>query len=883
MASPYRDEEESVPLNKDKNISDGRRTSLDSLSSSDTSIALERLNQDGTTAGNGHAKSPAWRRKSGGPQDDLDEADGFYQPRKTSSAGRRSKQVIWLLAALCVGGWVLALLLFITKQSYKHASSIPYDPSATVSPGSGKAVQLDQVLSGHWTPHFQQLSWIAGADGEDGLLLEEGMPGKDHLVLADIREIKDHTESQPRQTLMKERGFTVSGKDIDTSKVWPSPNLKKVLVMSEQKKVFRHSYTGLYWLFDVETQQAEPLDPTNSEGRIQLASWSPASDAVVFTRDNNMYLRKLSSKDVIQITKDGGAELFYGIPDWVYEEEVFSGNCATWWSEDGKHLAFLRTNESTVPEYPVQYFVSRPSGDRPKPGLEAYPEVRHLKYPKAGAPNPVVDLQFYDVAKDEVFSVKTDSDFPDDDRLITELVWAGNEGKAIVKNTNRISDVLKVALIDVNQRSGKVVRTVDINGVDGGWFEVSEKTKYVPGDPQNDRPHSGYIDTVIHEGFDHLGYFTPLDNPDPIMVTSGDWEVVEAPSAVDLDGNMVYFVATKESSLERHVYSVNLDGTGLSHITTAGTEAYYSASFSTGAGFALLTYSGPDIPWQEIRSTPTFKGHLWQYKLEKNDDLAEMAASHELPIELYQTIKIEGIELNLVERRPPHFDENKKYPILFWLYGGPGSQMVNKKFAVDFSAYIASSLGYIVVTVDNRGTGFLGRNVRTGVRGKLGHYESLDQIEAAKMFIKKGYVDPERVAIWGWSYGGFMTLKTLEVDGGEHFKYGMAVAPVTDWRFYDSIYTERYMRTPQDNPDGYEASTITNVTALQNNVRFLIMHGVADDNVHFQNPLTLLDKLDLAGVENYDVHFFPDSDHNIAFHGANRIVYHSKHFADPCL
>jgi len=198
---------------------------------------------------------------------------------------------------------------------------------------------------------------------------------------------------------------------------------------------------------------------------------------------------------------------------------------------------------------------------------------------------------------------------------------------------------------------------------------------------------------------------------------------------------------------------------------------------------------------------------------------------------------------------------------------------VKKTFAVDFQAYIAANLGYIVVTVDGRGTGFIGREARCIVRGNIGYWEAHDQIETAKMWASNKYVDASRIAIWGWSYGGFMTLKTLEQDAGETFSYGMAVAPVTDWRFYDSIYTERYMHTPQTNPGGYDNSSISNVTALSQSVRFLVMHGVADDNVHMQSTLTLLDKLDVAGVENYDVHVFPDSNHGIYFHNANRIVY----------
>ena len=635
---------------------------------------------------------------------------------------------------------------------------------------------------------------------------------------------------------------------------------------------WRHSYTGRYWIFNVESQQAQALDPAHKDGRIQLASWSPKSDAIVYTKDNNLYLRNLDSDRVIQITRDGGREFFYGVPDWVYEEEVFQANAATWWAEDGQYVAFLRTNESAVPEYPIQYFVSRPSGAKPPPGEANYPEVREIKYPKAGAPNPTVALLFYDVEKDEVFSVNIKGDFEDTDKLITEAIWAGSSGKILVRETNRESDILRVILIDVRLRTGKVVREVDVTAIDDGWFEISQETRYIPSDPSNGRPEDGYIDTIINEGYDHLAYFTPMDNSKPLLLTSGKWEVVKAPSAVDLTNNLVYFHSTQQSSIERHVYSAKLDGSSITPITDLNQEGYYRASFSKGAGFALLSYDGPNIPWQEVistRSNPLSYNHT----IESNAGLKQMAAQHELPIEIYTTVTIDGFILNVVERRPPHFDPQKLYPVLFHLYGGPGSQTVDKRWNVDFQSFVAANLGYIVVTVDGRGTGFIGREARCIIRGNLGYYEARDQIQTAKIWAEKEYVDRSRIAIWGWSYGGFMTLKTLEQDAGETFQYGVAVAPVTDWRFYDSIYTERYMRTPQHNPSGYDNASISEVQNLQKNVRFLIMHGVADDNVHMQNTLALIDALDLASVENYDVHFFPDSDHSIYFHNANRMVY----------
>lgn len=223
---------------------------------------------------------------------------------------------------------------------------------------------------------------------------------------------------------------------------------------------------------DVKTQVAEPLVPNKQEEKIALAVWAPTSDAIAYVVDNNIRIREINNQNApIEVTKDGSKDLFYGIPDWVYEEEVFAGATAMWWSENGKHLAFLRTNETEVPEYPLQYFASRPSGKMPKEGLENYPELDFIKYPKAGAPNPVVDLQFFDLAKKQVFSVDIKNDFPNDDRLITEVVWAGDT-QVLIRETNRESDLLRMILIDVSNRSGKVAREVNVAELDGGWFEV---------------------------------------------------------------------------------------------------------------------------------------------------------------------------------------------------------------------------------------------------------------------------------------------------------------------------------------------------------------------------------------------------------------------------
>jgi dipeptidyl aminopeptidase len=761
---------------------DGSEASASSIST--TSLVLEHIN-DGEFNG---ARAKLGEKYTDGDSGDargrFDIEEGQFHP--LTPVDKKARRTLWIVGIICVVGWALALVSFLMNGTYKDATTRPHNPDASVTIGTGKKITLDSVLGGQFWPRSESVSWIAGPDGQDGLLLEKGVSGKDYLVVEDIRGQGNAAVAGVKFTLMKKSSFQVNDAFIYPSNVWPSDNFKKVLVMSEQEKNWRHSSTGLYWIFDVETQSGEPLDPENPEGRVQLASFSPQSDAVVFTRDNNLYLRKLDSKKVVKITQDGGSELFYGIPDWVYEEEVFQGNSATWWSEDGKYVAFLRTDESMVPTYPVQYFLSRPSGKKPKAGLENYPEVRDIKYPKAGAPNPFVTLQFYDIEKGDVFTVNIDDDFADKDRLITEIVWAGKSGQVLVRETNRESDVLKLVLIDVAKRTGKTVREEDVAKLDGGWFEVSQKTTFIPADPAQGRKDDGYIDTVIHEGYDHIGYFTPLDSDKPVLLTQGKWEVVEAPSRVDLKNNLVYYISTEKSSIERHAYVVALNGTDKKEVLETSGPAYYDASFSTGGSYALMSYKGPGIPWQKIISTPS-NSEKYEKVLEENKALEKMVQKHELPILKYQTVDVDGFTLNVLERRPPHFSEKRKYPVLFFQYSGPGSQQVHRKFEVDFQAYIAASLGYIVVTVDGRGTGFLGRKLRCITRGNIGYYEAYDQIATAKMWAAKKYVDASKMAIWGWSYGGFTTLKTIEMDGGETFKYGMAVAPVTDWRFYGKI------------------------------------------------------------------------------------------------
>lgn len=860
-----RDQDERQPLTKpDDDHDHDPRASIDSSASLSSSASLNlalldhaekkkqkqkqtREKNNGSGSGKRKHEDSAYEsqyRDDDDDDEDVEDVDGTEDleggAQKPSS--RRFYIAFWIVVLFCVGGWTVAFVVF-ASSSRNTAAGVDGGDVDVVSGGNysdeggvgvlpglaqlGEKIPLNQVLSGAWRANKHDISWIGGVGGEDGLLLEQNDGSKTgFLVVSDIRGRK--ADSKVRRSvkepvvLMKQSTFSVDGRMVFPSELVPSPDLKSVLVLSDHEKRWRHSYSGTYSIFDVESQTGQALDPERPEGRVQLASWSPKSNAVVFTRGNNMFLRELTSQKVKKITADGGPDVFYGIPDWVYEEEVFEGNSATWWSGDGRFVAFLRTNETQVPEFPIEYYLSRPSGDVPRVGEDAYPDVVNIKYPKAGAPNPVVHVQLYDVQKGEKFVVDVPGDFDDRERLVTEVVWAEG-GKVLVSETNRESDVLKMVLIDADARSGSVVREKDVMALDGGWVEMSKSTKFVPANPENGRLEDGYVALSINDGFNHIAYYSPVDNAQPVWLTSGEWEVIGSSIKLDLENGLVYFVGTKEAPTERHIYSVEFDGSKLQPVTDTSKPGYYSVSFSSSAGYGLLDYQGPGIPWQEIISTPS-NNETYTETLEENAGLKKMAKKHALPLLVYSNVTIDGHVLQVVERRPPTFNPNKKYPVLFYLYGGPGSQTVNRKFTIDFQAYVSSSLEYIVVTVDGRGTGFTGRKTRCAVRDNLGYYEAMDQIETAKLWGEKKYVDASRMAIWGWSYGGFMTLKTLELDGGETFGYGMAVAPVTDWRFYGRTFAD-YLSSPRLTADKHRlhlhGTLHAHPTAQSRRIRFL--------------------------------------------------------------
>lgn len=739
-----------------------------------------------------------------------------------------------------------------------------------------KQFTIDTWRGGDFRPNFHSVQWIHNSDSaynDQGTYLVKELDQNENLAYV-VKSVLDESYTH---VLFSGSSFKYHGLEYKIDALQASPDLTKAVIKTDSVHGWRHSSTALFWVLDVANKQITPL--FNVDEKISFAKWSPTSDQIAFVLDNNVYVKDLVSGTISQITDDGSKNVFNGKPDWVYEEEVFADESVLWWSPEGDKLTFLKFNDASVPEFPIPYFA--------QDGYEQYPKVVSLKYPKPGFDNPEVDLIVVKVPKysGSAFQMhKADlSSQKIKDKLIVEVLWVSNE-KILIKTTNRASDIQEIFLILSDEKAAaSIIRT---NTAENSWFEVKSNLLYVPMNASLGRYTDGYIDIIRKDGFSHLAYFLPPESPHPFIFTSGQWEVID--NYLDLQKNLVYFTATRSSSVERHFYSVNLldvfhqkELPEINNITS-GTK-WYSGSFSSGSRFLLLNDVGPDIPLQQIVD---LHDNSVVKVLETNEQIKQRMGEYDLPTHNVSVVTLypednngKPIQANMIEILPPSFNPKKQYPVLFYVYGGPGSQLVTQTFGVDFSHVVAAELNAVVVTVDGRGTGFNNMNTEVGsdymycVRDKLGHFEPLDQIAAAKEWASRPYVDKKRISIWGWSYGGFLTLKTLENDKDHVFSYGVSVAPVTQWKLYDSIYTERYLRTPQDNPEGYKTASISNAENFKTVQRFLIMHGSGDDNVHFQNSLRLLDEFNLHSVENYDFMVFPDSDHSISYHNGNKVVF----------
>ena len=703
--------------------------------------------------------------------------------------------------------------------------------------------------SAAYSPSSISVDWSSA--GSDGQYITTNADGA--LVLEDI--VTGSTDTFVPADQLPE----------DLREYWISADSTRVLIASNATKQYRHSYFADYFVLDVASGESTPL-VDDQVGDIQYAELAPTGDAIAFVRGNNLFLRDHATGEITQVTDDGSPDMFHGVPDWVYEEEIYGDRYALWFSPDATFVAFLSFNETGVGTFTIPYYMDN------QKLAPTYPNELDLRYPKVGSKNPTVQLNILNVPKATYEPVAIDA-FSPDELIIGEVAWVTDAHSAVILRAyNRVQDLDAHVVVDPTTLEAKKVRERD--GTDG-WLEQTLAITYV-GALSDDDDAVYYVDLSDESGWMHI-YLHPVDGGDPIQLTKGKWEVASI-LKIDTARSLIYYTASTRHSTERHLYKVSWKTGKITALVDDSVPAYWGASFSSEGGYYILSYQGPDVPYQELYSTNSTSKPL--RTIEDNADFIETISEFNLPnITFFELEHPDGYKLNVMQRLPANFNPRHKYPVLFTPYGGPNSQEVLKRFqSLDWNAYIASDpeLQFITYTVDNRGTGFRGREYRSTVTGQLGKLEPLDQVWAAEELIRRNhFIDAKRVGMWGWSYGGYLTAKTLEVNSGV-FTMGLITAPVSDWRFYDSMYTERYMKTLEGNRDGYLETAVHNVDGFKNVAGgFSILHGTGDDNVHYQHAAALVDLLVGAGVspEKMKMFAFTDSDHSIRYNNASLYIY----------
>jgi dipeptidyl-peptidase-4 len=614
----------------------------------------------------------------------------------------------------------------------------------------------------------------------------------------------------------------------------------KMLISVQYEPIYRHSFKAEYFIYDINKKT---LNKLSENGKQQLASFSPDGTKIAFVRDNNIFVKDIvNNSNEIQLTEDGKwNKILNGAPDWVYEEE-FSYNKAYSWSPDSKKIAFLKSNESEVKMFSFPVYG------------ELYPKNYDFKYPKAGEDNSKVSLHIVDVETKLI----VDADMGDlNDVYIPRLNFTKEDNVLAAVKMNRLQNLYELYFIDAETGNSKIVLTLK----DPKYIEINDDLTFF-----DDKQH--FILSHETNGFRHL-YLYDINGKQVNQITSGSWEVTNL-YGVDEVNKLIYFQGARTSPLNREVYSVGFDGNNLNLLTNR--EGTNDADFSNGFKYFINNFSDANTP--PYITLNDRKGVMIR-ELETNERLVKkMKEEYKFSQkELFSFTTENGVELNGWMIKPPKFKSNKKHPVFMYVYGGPGNQTVTNSWDGNMGWWqLLAQKGYIIVSVDNRGTGARGKDFRQVTYEQLGKYEVIDQIDAAKYLGSQKYVDKDRIGIFGWSYGGYMSTLCMTI-GADFFKLGIAVAPVTNWRYYDSVYTERYNGLPKDNAKGYdENSPIHHVNKMKG--RYLLIHGTADDNVHFQNTVGLVDKLIEANVQ-FETMFYPNKDHSI-YGGNSRFHLYTK-------
>ncbi|MDO4881418.1 MAG: S9 family peptidase [Capnocytophaga sp.] len=612
---------------------------------------------------------------------------------------------------------------------------------------------------------------------------------------------------------------------------------KKLLIPTETEFIYRRSQKSKYNVYDIKTSKLTSV----FDEKIQVPLFSPQGDKIAFVFDNNLYIKDLENENVIQITNDGKKnEVINGLADWVYEEE-FSVIRMFDWSKDGKKIAFIRFDESEVPTFSMDIY-----------GSGLYPTQKTFKYPKAGENNSKVSAFIYDLDTKKTEKIEIDNPY-----YIPRLEWTNEDNVLSLRVCNRNQNEFKVLYYNYLTKKYSVVYSEK----DKAYVEIENQKFHI-------FSNNNFLISSEKEGFRHLYYY---DKTGKLLkkITQGNWEVTDL-YGVNEKNRTIYYQSNERGSINKDIYAISLDGKNKKLLSKQlGTNnALFSLDFSLYINEYQSVITPPIVELLETSSLNTLA--ILSNDEECNENLNLYSTSRKE----FFTIKVKDKELNMSILKPDNFDSYKKYPVLMYQYSGPGSQSVLNEW-LDFMDYWHLSLtqkGYIIACIDGLGTGGKGADFKKITQLQLGKYETESQIAAAEYLARQSFIDNSRIGIWGWSFGGFISTSCI-LKGNSIFKTAIAVAPVTDWLFYDTIYTERYMQTPADNPNGYKENSPLNM-AKKLNGNFLLIHGTADDNVHIQNSMRMIEAL-VQENRAFDWAIYPDKNHGI-YGGYTRIQLFEK-------
>ena len=610
-----------------------------------------------------------------------------------------------------------------------------------------------------------------------------------------------------------------------------SENEDKMLCLTDMESIYRHSFHANYYVYDFATKTLQPL---SKNGKQRLATFSPDATKVAFMRDNNLFIKDLKTGEEKQFTKDGlYNHIINGAPDWVYEEE-FSFSQGFYWSPDSKKIAFMKFDESNVREFQMEEFE----------GL--YPDWYSFKYPKAGEDNSIVEIYVYDLESGKTVKMDTGKET---DIYLPRIAWTKDANVLAIQRLNRHQNHLEILAADATTGKSRVF----YDETNDYYIDITDDWHFLEDGKR-------FLMTSERSGYNHI-YLCNLDGTQAKQLTNGPWDVTKV---YGFDGKEVYFQAAKNTPVDRQIYAVNLKGKMREVIGREGTN---QATFSNDFSYLININSTISQPRQfELY---TNKGKLVRV-LEDNHEFAEKLKTFNLGEKKLMKISDPAftlpdgtqVDVDAWQILPPDFDPSKKYPVLIYVYGGPGHQTVNNSWADSdyWWMQLLAQHGIISVSINNRGSGAQGEVFKKMTYLQLGKYETEDMITLAKYMAKQPYVDGGRIGIYGWSYGGFMASNGI-TKGADVISTAVSVAPVTNWRYYDNVYTERFMRTPQENPDGYDLNSPVHNTALIKG-NYLLCHGSGDDNVHYQNAMELI-KAMISNGKQFDLMIYPNKNHGI--------------------